>query len=253
MTILHYPRIGYRDADAAYVLGADGHLYFREEAGGVIVNASVPAGTYSDLELASALKAAMDAAGAATYAVWRDGDTGLFHIQQAASPYSPGELTVYASGGDIRTTLGFIGVLTGALAYVSDLPTPDLMYLDLNPVRGPAWSPESDREDNRTLSGLRRSAQNGELVSKYEGDLYFHGYAEQTAFRPFLKWALRGGAFRWWPDKTELRRWVETQLGNKNEAFGEMLPALNHFTYRIKLEEVGDNGGTIDLEECQDR
>lgn len=261
-----WPRIGWREVSGAYVVtAANDTIYWRERFMGGLLTATITAGAYSDLELASLIKTAMEAASAtagndAIYAVWRDEDDGKFHFQQIMN-FGGGpvfDLGVVGALTPLWPDLGFTTDRTGLVYYGSDLPTPDMMYFDFNEtVRGPEYTPSIEREDSRSLSGKRRSSTSRPMLKKYSADLYLRamdsGYAHLDNFNNFLEWALRGGPFRWWPEKSDASRWVEVVLANTDTGLKEMLPAYMSFSYRIELEQVENNQGTIDLEDLQQR
>jgi len=257
MSIIKRARIGWRDATNGYVVtSSNNRICWKEVGGGALITATVTPGTYSDLELAAALKEAMDTAGAGTYAVWRDGDDEKFQLQQLENPAGAVFNIWFACASTIALEIGFDeSYHGGALTYGADFATPDITYLDLTePVRSPEFLPDfKARSDLRSLSGRRRSTRHGAAVRKWEADLWFNNFNEADEFFDFLTWAWRGAAFRWWPDKTNLHRWVEVQIGNTQTPVTERLPLFKNFAYRIMLEQVGNNQGTIDLEDLQDR
>jgi len=268
LPMLKHPRIGWRDASGAYVVtAANDTIYWGERFMGGLLSATIAAGTYSDLELASLIKTEMEAASAtagndAIYSVWRDEDDGKFYFQQLLN-FGGGpifDLAVVGTATPLWPGLGFTTDRTGSVHYGSDLPTPDLMYFDFyrgEEVHGPEYSPSLEREDLRSLSGKRRSAAPKPLLKKYSCDLYLrtqdYGYSHLDNFLSFINWALQGGPFRWWPEKSDASRWVEVQLANTDTGLKEMLPAYMNFSYRIELEQVENNQGTIDLEDLQER
>jgi len=246
------PRIGWRDAQDAYtiVFGVNHKLRFDE--GGGVLSALTANGTYSDLELAARLKVAMDALGG-DYAVWRDDATALFNIQRLDAGVL--NLTPIGATASIYPTIGFTTNRSGAVAYAADLPTPDLMYLDLlDPVRSPVYeNSRENREDNVTLTGSRYSCDPSSGRKKWEADLRFHAYAELATFLAFYEWALLGGSFRWWPDQSDPTRWALVHLDDKKGTPRERLPAFKNWDFHLALIQATPNTGTIELEELQDR
>jgi len=256
--LIKRPRVGWRDPEDAFVIGGDNRRLCWYERPGLLLTATVTMGTYSDLELAAEIKAAMEAAGSENYAVWRDGDLERYYFQMI----SPSASAIFALGAacasSIFPTLGFTTLpRSGAFIYLGDIPVPDIMYFDfLEPVRSPAFTPDfNERTDNRSYSGRRRSMMPMAFTRKWEAEVRFPNFSHLDDFWTFLQWALKGGAFRWWQHQGAwgMHRWVKVMLENKAEAVGERLPLFKNFTYRIKLLQAGNNDGPIDLEDLQDR
>jgi len=246
--------IGWRPTEDAYqITGANGSVSWRDSAGGSLLTASISPGDYNDYEISSLLKRAMEAISGASYAVWRDGDSEKFYFQQLDPASGTWQLIIGPSS--ILGELGYTSSKFGALIYPADLPTPAMLYFEFTlPAQNPEFTPDLNQRDSwRAYSGKQRSHAPMELIKRYEVDWRLQSYAELDSFMDFHWWSIYGRPFRYWPDKLELSRWVMVTDENKNSPYREQLPLLNHWNYRPTLEEVGDNPGTIGLEECQDR
>lgn len=246
--IIKRPRIGWRDAEDAYIVtSANNRVLWNEGAG--LLSATIAEGIYSDLELAGLVKIAMDATGG-TYSITRDGDTELFDVTRldSADPF-----TLYACS--LFFYMGYSVDHSGAVSYDADLPTPAMVYLELTePVRSPEYThSEPQKETHRSLSGRRRSTSPEAQEYKWEADLRFPSYAALETFLDFIGWATGGACFRWWPDRTDWTRWVLVQLLDDEITPEERLPIFKNWTIRIELGQAGNNTGTIELSELQDR